>query len=496
MEKYDVVIIGAGLGGLECGYILSKHGKKVCVVEKEALLGGCLQTFRRDGVSFDTGFHYVGGLEPGQMLHKLFSYFGLMELSWQKMDEMCFDKVIVAGKEYSFAQGYDNYCKVLTEEFPHEAEAIKKYVDFLKTVGDNTNKSFDKRDTQDFYEQSLFAQSAYDYLIKLFTDKRLIDVVSGASLKMELNMAKLPLYIFAQINSSFIQSAYRLRGGGMQIAETLKRHIEDKGGMVKRNAEVTDVNGEDGMMTSVVINNGEYEIEADHFISNAHPATTMNLLQKSKLIRNIYCKRINNLENTFGMFTANIALKPNTVKYQNRNIYIYEKEGVWQLHEDMTDVNSVLISFQVPADGSEYCDNIDILTPMSWSKVEKYFGTKIANRGAEYEQMKEDMAQKCISIASKYIDGLQDAIKSVYTSTPLTYCDYTGTMQGSAYGLRKNYNELMYTVLTPRTPVSNLLLTGQNLNLHGILGVSMTSIFTCAEILGMETIVNDLNNIR
>jgi all-trans-retinol 13,14-reductase len=133
---------------------------------------------------------------------------------------------------------------------------------------------------------------------------------------------------------------------------------------------------------------------------------------------------------------------------------------------------------------------------MSWSKVEKYFGTKIANRGAEYEQMKEDMAQKCISIASKYIDGLQDAIKSVYTSTPLTYCDYTGTMQGSAYGLRKNYNELMYTVLTPRTPVSNLLLTGQNLNLHGILGVSMTSIFTCAEILGMETIVNDLNNIR
>ncbi len=96
MEKFDVVIIGAGLGGLECGYILSRHEKKVCIVEKESLIGGCLQTFRREGISFDTGFHYVGGLEPGQMLHKLFMYFGLMELPWKKMDSDCFDKMKVS----------------------------------------------------------------------------------------------------------------------------------------------------------------------------------------------------------------------------------------------------------------------------------------------------------------------------------------------------------------------------------------------------------------
>ena len=45
-------------------------------------------------------------------------------------------------------------------------------------------------------------------------------------------------------------------------------------------------------------------------------------------------------------------------------------------------------------------------------------------------------------------------------------------------------------MLTPRTPLPNLLLTGQNLNLHGVLGVSMTSFFTCAEILGMDKIKN------
>ena len=60
-------------------------------------------------------------------------------------------------------------------------------------------------------------------------------------------------------------------------------------------------------------------------------------------------------------------------------------------------------------------------------------------------------------------------------------------------GIRKDYNNPMFTVLTPRTPIPNLLQTGQNLNLHGILGVSMTSFFTCAEILGMDKIVEIIN---
>ena len=63
MRNYDVVIIGGGLGGLECGYILSKQGYSVCILEQNPQLGGCLQTFRRAGLTLDTGFHYVGALD-------------------------------------------------------------------------------------------------------------------------------------------------------------------------------------------------------------------------------------------------------------------------------------------------------------------------------------------------------------------------------------------------------------------------------------------------
>lgn len=78
--KYDVIIIGSGLGGLECAHILSKAGKRVLVLEKEAQPGGCVQSYRRNGLTFDTGFHYVGGLEEGQSLYAAFSMLGLMAL--------------------------------------------------------------------------------------------------------------------------------------------------------------------------------------------------------------------------------------------------------------------------------------------------------------------------------------------------------------------------------------------------------------------------------
>ena len=71
MKEKHVVIIGAGLGGLECGYILAKNGMKVTVLEREAQVGGCLQTFRRGVALFDTGFHYVGALGEGESLHTL-----------------------------------------------------------------------------------------------------------------------------------------------------------------------------------------------------------------------------------------------------------------------------------------------------------------------------------------------------------------------------------------------------------------------------------------
>jgi len=558
MEKYDVVIIGSGLGGLQCAYILSKHGMNVCVLEKNAQPGGCLQSFRRGRHTFDTGFHYVGGLDEGQPLHRLFDYFGLLDLPWHRMDENGFDEVVLHDKSYLLANGYERFAEMLSQQFPHQRENLKRYTQFLEQVSAGIFNAFTGQSEEDVYGKSLFAQPAYDYLVSTIDDPLLRQVLSGSSLKMELNPQTLPLYTFAQINSSYIQSAWRLRGGGSQIADVLIKRIEANGGTVRLNAEVTRLIEEDGKIvaaeingSSPVVGNGYDKnqtagndvlsrpslrgtkqsssliitelqnnvMRGDYFISDIHPSATLSLITESKLVRNIYRKRINNLQNTFGMFTTHITWKENTIPYQNRNMHVYETGDVWQYAVyNPENVNTcALVSYQPPQppqppyngvnnnqtavnDSSTYplpggeggASCMDILTPMYPQEVEQWSKTRTGHRGDEYLSYKKQKAEACIRFVSKHIPGLKnmvnptDAIDNIHTSTSLTYRDYTGTPCGSAYGIRKNCKQLMTTLLSPRTPEPNLFLTGQNLNLHGVLGVSITSFLTCAEMIDMK----------
>ena len=73
------VIIGGGIGGLVTGALLAKEGYQVTVLEKNAIIGGGLQTFKRHGVSFPTGMHIFGGFQEGGNLRKIFEYLGVMD---------------------------------------------------------------------------------------------------------------------------------------------------------------------------------------------------------------------------------------------------------------------------------------------------------------------------------------------------------------------------------------------------------------------------------
>ncbi len=488
MKQYDVAIIGSGLGGLECGYILSKKGYNVCILEKNHQLGGCLQTFKRGGTLFDTGFHYVGALEEGQFLHKLFGYFDLLDLPWHKMDENGFAEVILKDKPYLIPSGFNRFVDSLSNDFPHQRQQLISYANFLKQLGDNIENNF-KVDNPNI---SLFEQSAHSFLQNTISDNTLFNILSGASLTMELNAEKLPLYTFAQINSTFIQSAWRLNGGGSLIAEKLADSIQKMGGTILTKANVNRLIEKNGEIVAVEYNNEE-QIEAKHIISNLHPALTLSLIPESEHIRKIYRKRIAAIPNTYGMFTVHLQLKENTIPYLNRNIFIHKEDRLWDCaYHPNERVSAALISYQVPKFGEKYTTNIDILTPMRWEKVEGWSDTTIGRRGNEYNELKQKKAEECIALAAERIPGLKNSINKFYTSSPLTYRDYTGTCQGSAYGIQKDCNSVLQTILTPQTPISNLLLTGQNLNLHGIFGVSMTSFFTCAKIVDMETLARDL----
>ena len=307
--KYDVVIIGSGLGGLECGVILSRSGKHVLVLEREQQPGGCMQSYRRKQQAYDTGLHYVGALAEGQSLHNVFSYLGLLNLPWQRLDADGFDQITIGSDTYSFAEGYDAFAAQLAEQFPAEREALVSYARLLKKTEDEEYSALhpDGIFDQAFMEM-LQNTNAYDYLHQTFHNERLINVLSGTSLKMELCKSTLPLFTFAHGNSGFVGSSWRLKGDGNLLVDSLTATIRQHGGEVICGAEVQELKEQNGCITAAVCADGTI-IEGDVFISDVHPSVTIDWVKDSEIIKNVYRRRMNRLENTFGIFTVSLLLK-------------------------------------------------------------------------------------------------------------------------------------------------------------------------------------------
>jgi len=131
---------------------------------------------------------------------------------------------------------------------------------------------------------------------------------------------------------------------------------------------------------------------------------------------------------------------------------------------------------------------------MRFSEVQKWTATNIGQRGADYEAFKRLKAEKLIDSVEKKFPHIRAQINTYYTSTPLSYRDYTGTPEGSSYGILKDFNDPLSTIITAKSRIKNLYFTGQNLNLHGILGVTISAVLTCSEILGKDYLIKKIHD--
>lgn len=502
MEKFDVLIIGSGMGGLVCGAILSKEGYQVCVVEKNKQLGGCLQTYVRDRVIFDSGVHYLGGLEKGQNLYQIFKYLGLMDkLKLQKMDEDVFDKIVIDNddKEYVYAQGYDNFIAKLVADFPDEEEAIRQYCDKIKDVCSRF-PLYNLRAGGDYDEKAgVLEIDTKAYIESITKNKTLQAVLAGNNPLYAGQGDKTPFYVHALILNSYIESSYKCVDGGSQISKILAKEIRERGGIIHRNKEVKKIVEENGVVTHVLLADGS-RLYANDFISNMHPVKTLEMTQ-SDHIRAAYRKRLSGLENSISSFTLNIVFKKNSFKYFKYNYYVHNEGCVWTVG-DYTEENWPLgyaLFLSASSKMNEYAEGMTILTYMRYDEVKKWAHTfntvsEEEDRGTDYDEFKKRKAERLLDIVEKKFPGLRNHIQAYYTATPLSFRDYIGTDDGSLYGIVKDYKDPLRTFISPRTKLPNLYFTGQNLNLHGILGAAMSALVTCSAFMKNDQIIEKIKN--
>src|SRR4051812_23364529 len=201
-QKYDVVIIGSGLGGLCCAYILSREGYKVCVLEKNRQLGGSLQIFSRDKVIFDTGIHYIGGLSEGQNLYRYFKYFDLIgKLKLKQMDPDGFDRVSFTGDptEYRHSQGYENFIVTLAKQFPGEEQNLRRYCDKLKEICQFFPLYHLEEGNKDLYSATFLETDTKKFLESITDNVKLQNVLGGTNPLYAGEADKTPLYVHALV---------------------------------------------------------------------------------------------------------------------------------------------------------------------------------------------------------------------------------------------------------------------------------------------------------
>jgi len=157
-----------------------------------------------------------------------------------------------------------------------------------------------------------------------------------------------------------------------------------------------------------------------------------------------------------------------------------------------------MVSMNAKRGQEEWAETMTVFTYMRYEEVEKWAHThntvaETGERGTEYEQFKQEKTEIMLTELEKKFPGLRQHIQATYVSTPLTYRDYIGSETGAMYGFVKDANYPMKNYLPPRTKIKNLLLTGQSVNMHGILGVTISAVLTCAELLGKSNLLAKIN---
>lgn len=504
-KEYDFVIIGSGLGGLGCAYILAKEGYSIVVLEKNSQLGGNLQIFSRDKSIFDTGVHYIGGLEKGQMLHQFFKYFNMLDkLKLKRMNDDGYDVIrFKDGKEYKHAQGYDNFKKTLINDFPDETDAINSFCDKVQDICKNFPLyNLDAELNADYFSQQDFRElNCYEYISSLTKNVRLQNVLAGSNPLYAGVKNKTPFYVHALILNSYIISSYKLVDGGSQIANIMSKNIRQLGGEIYKRKNVVSANYDDEKkIKEVVLENGEI-VRGKNFISNMHPAVTIDVFGQNKFV-NAYKKRVKNLENTISSFTLHLTFHKNTFEYLNYNIYNFNIEDVWGgiEYDEKIWPEGFFACTPATSKSDKYADSMSVMCYMNIAETEKWKNThntiaKPDDRGKEYEAFKKEKEKKILKVLEQVFPDIRKKIKNTYSSTPLTFRDYIGNYDGSLYGILKDSNDPMRSFINPKTKIHNLFLTGQNLIFHGILGVTIGAFVTSFLFVDRKKIIEQVKSL-
>ncbi|MDI6873440.1 phytoene desaturase family protein [Candidatus Solincola sp.] len=284
MADYDVVVIGAGCGGVSAGAVLAGQGRKVLVLEQSDLVGGCCSTFEREGFRFDLGASIVEVISP---IEEAFRRLGTT--FQQEVDLIPCDPVYACvlrdGTKVTIPRSLEGTEEALSRLSEADGKNYQKFAGRMGGFLAETRKGFFTSPMNGFGDllrvfartpgllkyRELFTGSYQGVLSRYFKDSRVLETMSFQAWYVGLPPELAP-GVFAILGYSEHEGVWYPRGGMVSIPGALARCGKERGMELRLGAAAKRVLVSGGRVRGVVLEDGT-EITCHAVVSDINART-------------------------------------------------------------------------------------------------------------------------------------------------------------------------------------------------------------------------------
>lgn len=463
---YDVIIIGAGIGGLVCGCYLAKAGLKVLMVEQHFKPGGYCTSFRRKGFIFDAAAHSFGSYRKKGNMRLILEALDLNKRLRIKRSVPS-DIIITPDFTITFWETIDKTTQKLQDAFPQEAENIRNFVSFL-----TNSKPIDFA--------ALRRKTYKELLDEYFKDYRLRTILSLPILgNGALPPSSISAFTGSKIFTEFILDGGYYPEGTMQaLPDALVERFNEFGGELRLSCLAKKIRVRNNEVSGVLLEKDGF-VRSNYVVSNCDARQTYLKLLGEETVNKETLKKIRSMIPSLSTFILYLGIdkpfpslpKPGTnmwflPHYDLEKAYSYAKEG------DLNRVEGFMVRLSPDQKTILAFVNAPYRNKIYWANNKKRLSESFINRIENY----------VIKDLSKHIIYKE-------TATPQTLYKYTLNYQGAAYGWASTPSQLFTPELRQNTFIRGLYLTGHwTTQTQGIPGVAYVGASTAKLIIRRENI--------
>ena len=478
-EGRQVVIVGAGIGGLACAALLAKNGYKVTVLEQHYKVGGYCTSFSRRGFTFDGGVESISGLWDRGAIRLLLDELGV---DWREVFVRVREAYILEGEFIDIPGKIEEFIEELARRFPGEAEGIKEFFNDVERVVEEVYSSggefgvplpppliyrvlgfkklfdFPKRFPHMMSWMNLTYKQVLD---RYFRDEKLKRLLSLLTAYLGTVPEEAPAISMAVILGYYLFGGYYPKGGSQAYADLLARIIRENGGEILLNHKVEKVIVEEGRVKGVVANGRVFEASIVVFAANAK-----QLLEVVEDLPEDFARHIEGLKPSVTAFIAYLGLDLDLSSYP-------------PLIKDIDQGIGLVIASNL--DGRlapKGCSTLSIIVLLP-QEMYDYFSVDNPTYSERKKRYTEDLVEK----AERIIPELRKHIVVIDAATPHTFEKYTLNHRGAIYAFDQSVNAPPRPYF--KTPVRGLYLAGAStFPGAGVEAVTISGIIAAHDIMG------------